>query len=929
MENNEAGKFTKEVDVDLFSINDKRLVTEGKITVNFVVADEAPHQLLEQEFIIVDGIVENCVLGRDALYQHHFVYNGKKQTIYRVPEIDHFQEKETPFVIARPLRIPRYSSCVLESGKEGAQVPHSTCHFVKCTNIPTGLDLEPFVSIAPSRSFRVVAINRTNKTIFLPRLTVLGTLSTNKNARASALTIASCHSSLVTVDMSLIEAALPDLEEDIKNKVRELIKENYTNFAFQVNELGHTSLVKHKIDTQGCDPIRQRAYRHSPKQRKVAQEIIDELLENKLIRLSMSPWAAPIVLVQKKTGDVRLCVDFRKLNAITKKDSFPLPRIDDVLDLLQGQQYFSTLDLASGYWQIELEEDSKEKTAFIVDNNLYEWNRLAFGLTNAPGTFQRLMNSVLRSVIGKICLVYLDDIIVFSKTIDEHIKNLKTIFSLLEKAHLKLKLNKCKFLAQSVPYLGHVITSDGIKPDPAKVEALLNYKRPTTVREMQSFLGLASYYRRFVRSFSTIAHPLLILTKGGGSDIITWNEEAISAFEHMRKCLMSEPILIYPDFSEKFLIYTDASNYGVGAVLSQMRDGKDQPVAYASRHFNEPEMKYSTIEKEAAAVVFGIKRFRHYLQDEPFVIISDHRPLQWLQTHKDETGRLGRWAIMLSNMKFTVQYRPGRVHENADFLSRIPMNLILAKPGDNEVMLREQQKDPLCKSILAFLRKNTPWSENDGPMPLWASEIDFFFLEDGLLCRHYEPTSTKRRPFAQSQVVVPLSLRKQLLQEYHDSPLSGHMAYRRTCLRLRDKFFWPTLLADVKQYCFECEPCALGRRVHGVKAFLNPLDLTTKPFEVIGMDFLGPIQPHSLQGNNYVLVITDYFTKWIEVIALPTFSALVTCKALMDRIILRHGPPRAIITDRGSNFTSALFTALCKALNVKHMKTTAYHPQTN
>jgi hypothetical protein len=228
--------------------------------------------------------------------------------------------------------------------------------------------------------------------------------------------------------MSLIEAALPDLEEDIKNKVRELIKENYTNFAFQVNELGHTSLVKHKIDTQGCDPIRQRAYRHSPKQRKVAQEIIDELLENKLIRLSMSPWAAPIVLVQKKTGDVRLCVDFRKLNAITKKDSFPLPRIDDVLDLLQGQQYFSTLDLASGYWQIELEEDSKEKTAFIVDNNLYEWNRLAFGLTNAPGTFQRLMNSVLRSVIGKICLVYLDDIIVFQKQLMSILRISKPFF---------------------------------------------------------------------------------------------------------------------------------------------------------------------------------------------------------------------------------------------------------------------------------------------------------------------------------------------------------------------------------------------------------------------------------------------------------------------------------------------------------------------
>ena len=449
------------------------------------MAEETPHQLLKQEFIIVSSIVENCVLGRDALYKHHFMYNGRKQTIYRVPETDHFQEKETPFVIARSLRIPRYSTCVLESGKEEAQDPHISCHFVKCSNIPTGLDLEPFISLAPSRSFRVVAINRTNTTIFLPRLTVLGTLNLQETKKTTPL--ASFHASSTTVDMAAIEAVLPDIDDITKEKIRRLLIDNYRNFAFKTDELGHTNLVKHSIDTQGQGPIRQRAYRNSPKQKETAQEIIDELLENKIIRFSMSPWAAPIVLVKKKTGDTRLCVDFRKLNAITKKDSFPLPRIDDVLDLLQGQIYFSTLDLASGYWQIELEEDSKEKTAFIVDNNLYEWNRLAFGLTNAPGTFQRLMNSVLRSVILKICLVYLDDIIIFSRSIEEHISNLKTVFSLLEEANLKLKLEKYKFLAQSVSYLGHVITAEGIKPDASKIEALKNYKRPTTVREMQSF----------------------------------------------------------------------------------------------------------------------------------------------------------------------------------------------------------------------------------------------------------------------------------------------------------------------------------------------------------------------------------------------------------------------------------------------------------
>ncbi|KZS17759.1 Uncharacterized protein APZ42_016190 [Daphnia magna] len=640
------------------------------------------------------------------------------------------------------------------------------------------------------------------------------------------------------INTAAVESALPDIDEENKENLRRLITNNYNNFAFKTSELGHTTLVKHVIDTQGQGPTRQKAYRTSQKQKEIAKNIIEELIQ----------------------------IKYRPL-------FFPLPRIDDVLDLLVGQRYFSTLDLTSGYWQIEFEEESKEKTACIVDYNLYEMNRLAFGLTNAPGTFQRLMNSVLRKVIGMICLVYLDDIIIFSRTIEEHFINLKTVFSLLEIAHLKMKLSKCEFFSQSVSYLGH--------------------------------------------------------TKGKPTDSVTWKTDETVAFEYLRQCLISESILIYLDFLKEFFICTDASNYGLGAVLSQMKDGKDQPIAYASRHLNKGEIEYSTIEKEAAAVVFGIKRFRHYLQDQPSVIVSDHRPLQWLQTFKDETGRLGRWAILLSNMKFNVQYRTGRVHENADFLSRILINLISAIPADNNVMCQEQEKDSLCKAIVTFLEQNEPWKKEDGPMPSWDSEIDHFFVENGLLCKHYEPTSVKRRNIKQCQVVVPLSLRKQLLKEYHDSPLSGHMATRRTFFCLRDKYYWPTMLRDVKEYCTSCEPCALGRRVHSMKAYFNPLDLATRPFEVLGLDFLGPIKPHSLQGNNYILVITDYFSKWIEVIPLTNCTALSTSKALVERIILHHGTPKAIITDRGSSFISELYSALGKALNNKRMKTTAYHPQTN
>lgn len=319
---------------------------------------------------------------------------------------------------------------------------------------------------------------------------------------------------------------------------------------------------------------------------------------------------------------------------------------------------------------------------------MYEWNRLAFGLTNAPATFQRLMNHVLKSVLGKICLVYLDDIIVFSKTVEEHMKNLRIVFDLLEKANLKLKLSKCKFLQKLVHYLGHIISASGVAPDPAKIECIATYTKPKTVVEMQSFLGLASYYRRFIKSFSTIAHPLLTQAKGKPKDPITWGEEEEKAFEELRKCLITPPILAYPDFRKEFLVFTDASNYGIGAVLSQVQEGKEVVIAYASRHLNSAEVKYSTIEKEALALIFGIKRYRHYLQDEPFVIVSDHRPLQWLETFKDETGRLGRWAIILSNVKYTVRYRPERVHENADLLSRIPIASVQAKESDERATKR-------------------------------------------------------------------------------------------------------------------------------------------------------------------------------------------------------------------------------------------------
>ena len=349
------------------------------------------------------------------------------------------------------------------------------------------------------------------------------------------------------------------------------------------------------------------------------------MLKSNIIRPSKSPWAAPVVLIKKKSGEMRFCINYRQLNNVTKKDSYPIPRIDDTLDKLYGKTGFSTLDLVSGYFQIALDEAAKEMSAFIVENNLYEFNRMPFGLTNAPSTFQRLMN---RDILGKFALVYLDDILIYSETFDEHYEHIETVFQLLTDAGLKLKLKKCHFMKQSVNYLGHIISAKGISPDPRKIETIANYKIPVNSEQLASFLGLVGYYRKFISNFGTIARPLSSQTKKNKKEPLVWGEPEQTAFETLRKALISPPILAFPNFDVSFQIFTDASNYGIGAILSQIQNGQEVVIAYQSRHLKPSEVKYTTIEKEALAVIFAIKRFKHYLIDNEFLVISDHRPLQ-------------------------------------------------------------------------------------------------------------------------------------------------------------------------------------------------------------------------------------------------------------------------------------------------------------
>src|ERR1044071_3470912 len=459
------------------------------------------------------------------------------------------------------------------------------------------------------------------------------------------------------------------LDHHQQHLFQKLIHENEDVCASSQMDIGRTDLIKHEINTSDSDPIAQQAYKSNPIKKEFIEKEVADMEARNLIRKSMSPWAAPIVIVEKKDGTKRFCVDYRGLNKVTKSDRFPLPRIDELLESFRTANWFSTIDLASGYWQVEVAEKDKEKTAFITHQGLYEFNVMPFGLKNAPGTFQRLMNYVLQEYIGKFAAVYLDDIIIYSTTFEQHLDHVKTIFNALRKAILKIKLKKCYFCLPNIAFLGHIVGRNSIQVDPAKIEKVTNFPEPTCEKEIRSALGLFSYYRRFVKDFSKIAAPLLTLLK---KDVpFTWGEKQQKAFDYLKQRLTEAPILQYPDFTKSFILYTDASGTGLGAVLSQKdEEGRERVIAYASRSLNKAEQNYGITDQECLAVIWAVKHFEQYLGLLPFQIVTDHSALKFMQTAKMPKGRRARWIMYLQQFEFEIIHRPGKENSNADALSR-------------------------------------------------------------------------------------------------------------------------------------------------------------------------------------------------------------------------------------------------------------------
>ena len=623
----------------------------------------------------------------------------------------------------------------------------------------------------------------------------------------------------------LFKRSMIHLDDEQRMRLMTLLLKFQDVFSKSSDDIGQTDIVKHRINTGTAVPIRQPPRRLPFGKREIEKQEIQRMLDKGVIEPSASPWSSCIVLVKKKDGSTRFCVDYRKLNEVTIRDAYPLPRVDSCLDSLSGAKWFSSLDLNSGFWQIAMADQDKEKTAFSTSQGLYHFTVMPFGLANSPSTFERLMENVLRGLQWETCLIYMDDIIVPGSSFDEEIDRLAVVFTRLQNANLKLKPSKCALFQTCVNFLGHVVSQEGIQTDPQKNTAVKDWPTPKSSLQVKSFLGLASYYRGFIEGFAAIARPLHRICEKGSK--FTWSEEQDAAFCKLKEALTSPPILAYPVHGERFILDTDASNTAVGAVLSQVQEGKEKVITYMSKSLSKPEESYCVTRKELLAVVVALKKFHPYLYGQDVLLRTDNSAVNWMRNLKAPTGQTARWLQQLGTYNLEVIHMPGKKNANADALSRNPCKSCL-RQMENDIQQQEDaepsedsnQEYVCCMTNPAEDGNGEQWTtaeirraqlqdgtiepfltakEADRPRPQWEEvsssnsetktlwrQWDRLVVQDGLLCRrwHDKKTATER-----SQIVVPASRRDYVLKYHHDIPSSGHLGDEKTLQRLKLKFY--------------------------------------------------------------------------------------------------------------------------------------------
>jgi len=659
-----------------------------------------------------------------------------------------------------------------------------------------------------------------------------------------------------------------------------------------------------------------------------------DLLKKGLIRESRSDWGARALFATKADGSLRLCVDYRELNKRMVKNKYPLPRIDDMFDQLSGARVFSQLDLATGFHQLRVAEDSIPKTAFRTYAGSYEWLVMPFGLTNAPAYFVNLMNRVFRRMLNKFVVVFVDDILVYSKTEEEHRVHLRRVLETLRKHQLKAKFSKCHFWRSEVRFLGHVVSAQGISVDPAKVAAVQDWRRPRNATDIRSFLGLAGYYRKFIQNFSSIAAPLTALTR---KDVnFVWDAKCEGAFVKLKECLTSAPVLVLPEGSEGFTVYTDACGTGLGAVLMQ----KGKVVAYGSRQLKTHEKRYATHDLELAAIVFALKIWRHYLLGERFELFTDHKSLKYLFSQKDLNLRQQRWLEFLASYDFDIAYTPGKGNVVADALSRRHATLgamfVERQHLEYVAEFTFRPKSGLGTEMLAYIEVRPTLMERIGVSQRGdeklAKILDDLLNGEGSVSREQYEVDSQGWLRRDGRICVPNvdELRKEVLDECHRKKYTIHPGGNKMYRDMKRVFFWEGMKRDVGEYVGRCLTCQqVKAEQQKPSGLLQPLEIPTWKWEQISMDFIDGL-PRTRRGNESIWVIVDRLTKSAHFIPLRTTRTAAKLAELYVKEIVRlHGVPKSIVSDRDPLFTSEFWRSLQKELGTELSLSTAYHPQTD
>lgn len=704
---------------------------------------------------------------------------------------------------------------------------------------------------------------------------------------------------------------------DIRDKLYQLLEKYRNCFATNITELGCAKDAVMEIDLHDRTPVVYRPYRLSYSERQKVRDMVDELLENDIVQESNSNYASPILLVRKKNGESRLCVDYRALNAKTVKDKYPLPLIDDQLSNLSGNKFFITLDLASGYYQIAMGEGSRHLTAFVTPDGHYEFKRMPFGLANAPAVFQRTMNHMLGSRRFKTALAYMDDLLIPSSTIAEGFERLEDVLKLIQSAGLTLRLPKCSFFDTEIEYLGYQISSEGIKPSERKILAVKDFPIPRSIHEVRQFLGLASYFRRFVRGFGEIARPLTTLLK---KDVQwRWAIDETKSFETLKKCLVERPLLALYNPELVTEVHTDASSLGLGGILMQWQGDPRilKPVAYFSRQTTPEERHLHSYELETLAVVCSLKKFRPYLLGLRFTVYTDCNALRTTLTKRDLIPRIARWWLLISEYDFNIEYRPGCRMSHVDALSRNPTeNLkVTSSVNTNKIntdnwILTLQLADTELERIFKILKPNLDQEISD--------------IKKNYVVKNH---ALHRKVGEELRLVVPKDARWQICRANHDEV--GHFGLSKTLERIQSRYWFPKLRRFVKKYVSACIDCAYNKdnaaRVRS--GFLYPIEKVEQPFHTLHLDHLGPFVK-SKTGNNYILTIVDGFTKYVFARPVKDTKTKTVIKVL-DNLFIDFGIPHRIISDRGTAFTSAEFKNFCISKGTKHVLNAVACPRAN